>query len=738
MTPPSFRHAAASPLARGCGLLAGALACWLFVLLGARQIYPPARAALALEIVFPEAVVGQREPIVCTGMWKEGDVLTVEYLDAHTLVFRYDHWGHGGPSTAPIRFHPGLRRTLRIEMPSLITYQKPAVGSRAPLRLVLDGREIFHADVAYHGRLPKQLFFGENPIGASAAPAFRGTLFRAGSHVVRGGPETYFTTGERMLRWFRKQPWQVAGSLLAGMAVGCMVWGGVAWQIAHPRPPRTRRLAIHGLASPPLTLRQALAAHRWFAVAAALATVGYAWLVTLGSFQVIYPEIFGSFYDYQAQSFLRGHLDVPEEAIQGEAFEARGKLYGYFGPTPALLRLPFVALGLAFGELSRLFMVLYFLGSLIAAYLLLRDATKLARDGTVHGTAEPSCFATAVMVASAGFGSTIFFLGSRGLIFHEAILAGITFALWSVWCALRFLQTPARRWWVSALICGLLSVHSRPPTGLFALTLLGCVVVALLAGSWRETSIAAGRRLVLPSNFRKLFGIGLLCIVGQLTLNGLAYLKFRTFDPAPLRISRPYSTPGRLEHIDGKSFHTVNLPYNFYTYLVRPNFHLEHGFPWIYLQSPIPGRHFPKAKIDLPDHTLAVPFAMPSLFVLATLGSLAAAFLLWNHRLPLGLLWIAVLPMTLALFAAIATAQRYTGDFVPFLVASGAFGLAAFEQTPRLLRTALRTLLAVFTAAAMAVTVAITLHYQGDYLWGVPEPVRQNYRDLRKNVDALF
>ncbi len=733
--PPSLRQAAASPLARGCGLIFGAVALVAFFLFGAQRVYPPAGAALNLEIIFPEGRAGDCEPIVCTGMWSEGDLLLVEYLDARTLIFRYDHWGFGGPASGRITYEPGVRRTLRVEMPSLTTYHKPADGARAPLRVVFDGRDVLHANVAYHGRLPKQLFYAENPIGAWTAEAFRGKLFRAGGHAVRGGPEAYFSTGERMRRWLRTKPSQAVLYFLASGLVGSVAWIGTAWRLSRPRPLRAPRNLF---VSAPRSLRRTLAAHRWFAAAALCSTVAYAWLVSLGSFQLIYPEIFGSFYDYQARSFLQGRLDVPEDAIQGEAFEARGKLFGYFGPTPALLRLPLVALGLGFAQVSRLFMLLYFIGSLIAAYLLLRDATKLIRDGTLASNAEPSRFATTVMVVSVGFGSTIFFLGSRGLIFHEAILAGIAFALGSVWCALRFLQTPARRWWVAALVLGVLSLHARPPTGLFSLTLLGCVVVALLIRGWREASVASGRRLVLPPNFRSLVGIGLLCVLGQLTLNGLAYAKFRTFDPAPLKISRPYAQAGRLEHIDGKSFHRVNLPYNFYTYLVRPNLRVEPRFPWIYLEARQPGRHFPKAKIDLPDHTLAVPYAMPSLFLLATLGSVAAFLLFIESRAPLAVLWAGVLPMTLALFAAVATAQRYTGDFVPFLVAASAFGLAIVEQSARLLRFVLRTITALVTIAAFATSVAITLHYQGDTLWGVPEPVRQNYQILRHRVDAFF
>ncbi len=735
---PSLRRAAASPFARWGGVLAGCGALVALALVFAWRIHPPTPPVLTFELSLPAAEPGQREPILCTGMWGEGDLLLVEYLDATTVVFHYDHWGHAGLTSPRIAFHPGQRRTLRVEMPALTTYQKPPPGARAPLRLVLDGRDILHAEVPYHGRQSSQLFFGENPIGASAARFFRGTLFRPGGSAVRGGANAYFTTGERLRAWVSAHPWQLAAVSAMSVLLGSIAWGALAWILSHPRVTRPRREGALLAPTGPFQLRRLLAVHPWFAGTAVIATLGFAWIVTLGGFQLLYPEVFGSFYDYQARSFLQGRLDVPEDAIEGEAFEAKGKLYGYFGPTPALLRLPLVAFDLGFARLSRVFMLLYFGASLLAAYLLLRDATRLVRGGDPAAAAEPSAFSVVALVASVGLGSTVFFLGSRALIFHEAILAGIAFALWSAWCALRYLQSPASRWWLGALACGVLSLHARPPTGLFALTLLGCVAATLLIRDWNEESAVAGRWLVLPPGWRRHFAIGLLCVAGQLSLNGLAYLKFGTFDPAPLRISRPYTDPGRLDHIEGRSFHTANLPYNFHTYVVYRNARLDPGFPWIYFGGRSPPRECPHARIDLPDTTLALPYAMPSLFGLASLGCFAAFLVAPRARWPLGLLWSALLPMTLALFAAVATAQRYTGDFVPFLTAGAAFGLAAIDHASSRWRLALRPFVALLTAAAIAVTLAATVHYQGVGLWGVPEDVRQNYQTLRKRVDAFF
>jgi hypothetical protein len=476
--------------------------------------------------------------------------------------------------------------------------------------------------------------------------------------------------------------------------------------------------------------------HRWFVGVSAVLAVGFAWVVTLGNWRLNEREIFGNFYDYQAASFLQGRLDVPEEAIGGEAFEAKGKLYGYFGPTPALLRLPFVASGLAFGNLSRAAMLLYFVLTLASAYLLLREALRLAGRAGTDDDPVPPASATAILLTATGWGSTVLFLATRGLIFHEAILGGIAFALVSSFCSLRFLRLPESRWWIGALVAGMLSIHTRPPTGLFALTLLGCVAVAHAVRGGRLRLRREGMSFFGSAAVMRCVPLGLACVAGALTLNVLAYAKFGVFDPAPLRISRPYANPDRINAIEGKSMHLANVPYGFYTYVVRPNVRFERGFPWIYLGSNTPGHYFPAAKIDLPDHTLAMPYAMPGLFLLATVGCVVAAWSAPGARVAIAVTWLAAVPMSLALFAAVATAQRYTGDFCPLLVTASALGLAGISALRPAARVFALILAGLATTAAVAVTWALTLHYQGETLWGVPEETRAAYRELRQAADA--
>src|SRR5215213_5503915 len=88
--------------------------------------------------------------------------------------------------------------------------------------------------------------------------------------------------------------------------------------------------------------RPTLKAHLSFTTCALFCVGLFAWMETFGSFRFMAADSFGSFYDHQAVSWLKGSWEVPEPALSSEAFVVDGKVYGYFGPTPALMRLPLV------------------------------------------------------------------------------------------------------------------------------------------------------------------------------------------------------------------------------------------------------------------------------------------------------------------------------------------------------------------------------------------------------------
>ena len=671
--------------------------------------FPPLPPPLALTLELGPSHPGQSDPLIVAGHVEAGDFLVVRYRDETTVDFAYNSWGD--PlivSTSTVKIPPGRQLHLRIEAPALGQIEGSFTAASDRVRVECEGVTVLEAKPHFFMRGAREIFLGENPLGGLVCGAtLRGRLLREDGRELRGGAPQIFSRRERLLGWLRHNRWQPLALLLLSAAAVSL-----GSRLAQLRPP--------ALAAAVANARRAIARHRWFAGTLALSALAFAWIGTQGSFHFDVREPFADFYDYQATSLLQGRLDVPEEAVGGEAFVAGGKLYGYFGPTPALLRVPFVIFNVAFGRLARGFMLVDFVGALAAAYLILRHAAKLLG----RPDAMPSPWAIVLFLGGAGVGSSLFFLSSRAYTYHEAILCGAMFALFACWCALRHLAAPAGRWWLGALACGLLSLHARPPTGLFALTLLGGVAVAI---ALREHRAGLRRPLLLA----------IACAAGVLTFTGLSYLKFKTLDGAPLHLSRHYDA-ARLAKIGGRSFHLSNLPFNSYTYLVRPNFRVERHFPWLYLGSGVPGHFFPAAKTDLADETLAFPYAMPGVLALATIACAWAFARRPAARLPIAITWLAAAPMTLAMFAAVATAERYTADFCPFLLCAAAFGLAALDSAAPRWRAAGLWALGAATLWACLLGFAMALHYQRDSAWGVPEDVRQDYQQLRRRVDRFF
>lgn len=688
----------------------------VLLMTGASVSWPPLPHVLALKVAFPAGRPGSSEPILTTGSFGNGDLLIARYGEDNKVVLAYDAWGAAGPSSAPVTCLPGTAHDLVVEMPSL--YELPGISTRktAPLRITMDGREILSAQVAFHRRESEQVYFGQNRIHGNTDAAFHGIITTAQGRRLLGGPATYFTVKTRLARYFR-DPVRVLAIAAIGIALGFFV----PWL----------RCLIGRLASTPRLRGSTAAPHGWFLGIAILALLAFTYVVTDGTFHLLYPESFGTFYDHQALSLLHGRLDVPEEALSGEAFVYQGKVYGYFGPTPALMRLPFAALGVGFGKLSRSCMVFDFALCLVAIYALLCRAVRLR-----HGAQTwPTRWATVVFTTTAALGSTLFYLGSRAYIYHEAILCGAAFALLGGYCTLKYLEAPDRRWWIGALACGTLAVHARPPIGLFALVLLGVMAAINLLQSLRRQSPPTSLVAKVLGPGRRHLVIGVLSVLGVLSFNALSYLKFRTLEGCPLRYNVQYN-PSRLARIDGKQFHWANFHFGIDAYLLRPTLRLEKHFPYVETHG-LDSAEYPEAKMDMTEEMAGLPYAMPGLCLLAVIGLFA-----WRrdetNRLAVVAIWVAVLPMAMAMFMAIAVAHRYTADFVPFLIMAAAFGAVVLEDLPGVVGGACRVFIAAVALLSVAITAGLTLGYQGAGVWGVAPGTQEHYRRVQRRVDSFF
>lgn len=691
--------------------------------LSLRRYLPPLPNPLTLDLVIEHHAPGKSEPLITAGRTGAGDFLFVRYEEGNAISFGYETWGDAGQFSRSVPLPPDGRLRLQIEMPGLSQIQGGFAPRNERFRIVANGTELFSAPVGYNVRRPADIYFAENPIGGTACDEeLHGRLLLADGREVRGFPSPLVAARERLVGWLAISRWQALSALLVGVAI-VVFWNRVRWRditsVVTAIARGGRAWSEHPLGG---KLVHRLGRHRWFWFTSIACTFSFAWMVSYGTFKLFYAETFSNFYDHQAASLLQGRLDVPDEAISGEAFIVDGKRYGYFGVTPALLRLPLVIFGVHFGELTRAFMIVYFAVTLAGCYALLRTLYQLSG----RGNQPPPAWATLCCVGGAGAGSTVYYLGSRAYVYHEAILCGIMFAVLACWMAFRHFAAPGSRAWMLALVFGILSVHARPPTGFFALTFLASTAVAVVVGQWTERAKLASRQLA----------IALGCGLGVFSFNVLSYLKFKTFEGCPLRYNVQYDA-ARLARIDGRQFHLVNLPIAIDSYLIRANFRLERSFPYFFIGSGEPGRSWPKTKIDYHDNTLAFPYAMPGLVALAALGGIAAFLRLPTLRILVVATWLAGVPMTLAMFTAIAITHRYTADFCPFLITAAAFGVIGIEHASSGWRRLLQTVVGAGTLAAVFITFAITLHYQGQDVWGVPDEVRANYASLRRGFDTV-
>jgi hypothetical protein len=128
-----------------------------------------------LGIRVPEQVPGGAEPIVVSGVNGGADFVFIQYLEDNRIVLGIDHWGAGGPLSAPISLPEDRVLDLIISMGSLLPPPTSSALALEPglesLRfrtiVVVDGRVVLDHAVASHPSLPDNIQVGINQAGGT-------------------------------------------------------------------------------------------------------------------------------------------------------------------------------------------------------------------------------------------------------------------------------------------------------------------------------------------------------------------------------------------------------------------------------------------------------------------------------------------------------------------------------------------------------------------------------------------
>jgi phage shock protein PspC (stress-responsive transcriptional regulator) len=364
------------------------------------------------------------------------------------------------------------------------------------------------------------------------------------------------------------------------------------------------------------------------------------------------------FYDAQARSLLDLRLDVPSEAIGGEGIHVRDRVYAYFGITPALLRIPFMAMyPEGYPNLAP--------WSYLAAFVLqglMAVGIWRAVQRRFGMTAPPAFDGLVVFTVLAA--SPMVLLTARPDVYEEAILWGVTFTLVAFWGVLRLLERPRRLWAGVAVAAAALAVLSRPPVGIASLVAVGVAGVVVFRRNRAAWPLSA--RLIAGA----CGGLG-----AYLALN---YMKFRTFINPPYEHHEMFmQQPRRLASLlKYGTNRPENIPTNLLQYLRPDTLHFRAEFPWLTFRMP---NHAPVFEVgtvhfDGFEFPVSITAIAPTLLVLAVIGSIVVA-----RRRSVDL----AIPIGAGVVAIIATCSffgsslRYLGDFMPWLVVGGCAGLAA-------------------------------------------------------------
>jgi hypothetical protein len=416
------------------------------------------------------------------------------------------------------------------------------------------------------------------------------------------------------------------------------------------------------------------------AAGAALAVVVFVVILLDGHltpFRVVPPaDSFGGhltqFYDLQAHSLLDLRLDVPSEKVGIEGFAMDDGTYIYFGPWPALLRLPIAAVTHSFdGRLTQPSMFLAFVVALAFTVHLAWRIRGLVLPEQPVGRGEQWMIAAFVFVV--GTGSTLVYLGGELLVFHEAALWGAALAIGALDAVIGFTTTGRGRTLAWASVLTGLALFSRPPLGVGPLVALGLLlVVALLGRGGHLVGFPDGlalRRLALP--------LAAAVLVPLALYGALNVAKFGTPFSLPFerQVVNTFSPGHRavLAANDGTLVGSQFIPTNLLQYF-RPDAVRFEG-RWPFVQFPDPAPVLGSVRFDWVTPATSVPTSMPALTALSVVGLVGAL----TARRPR--LWALRAPVLGAVLASVITlgfgfvANRYIADFVPVLVALGLAGL---------------------------------------------------------------
>jgi hypothetical protein len=405
-----------------------------------------------------------------------------------------------------------------------------------------------------------------------------------------------------------------------------------------------------------------------------LLTVPVHWAVVTDGFRqsLLEPDGPSQYFDAYADSLRSGRLNVDPYHIGNEAFLVKDRAYGYFGLTPALLRMPLnAAFPSLWGHWARIMMLLGAALSVLGAHWLAICA---------YGP-EPALLsferraAHVVYLLIVGLGSTALFLPSRPNVFHEASALGVGLTLAGLGALATWQRRPTLSRALFAALLAVLALHARIVCGAAVVMAAGIVVVL---ASWR---ICVRKQRSEPVAQVVVLAVGGLMAAGSYA--ALNWMKFGTLLSIPIELNLQ-SSPARLARTGGHMMRLNNVAANAYNYLAPWNVKLGGEGALVQPIAPENLLITPGMDYDWREPVISLWAASPALLTVSLLG-LCVLFVAARRKQPASLLVPALIGGAASVTSPLlyfAITQRYSHDMLPFLVVSAALAMEQPSTCP--------------------------------------------------------
>lgn len=472
------------------------------------------------------------------------------------------------------------------------------------------------------------------------------------------------------------------------------------------------------------------------------------WMLTNGTGDLFQSGLNTDFYDSQARALMAGHWWMSPGVLSIEGIVEHHRTYMYYGPVPAVLRMPLLLFTHSLdGKLTGCSMLLAFAVALAFTGRILwklRDA--VAGDRAVSWV--EAGLAGAFLVV-AGVGSNFLFLASDTIIYHEAEAWGAALAIAAFDFVLSFLLRPRIGAVVAASVFATLSMLTRGSVGagpVIALGIIGAVVVlATVERRLAGTLSGAVSWIARVAGFDSAPSGALLSavLVAGLLLPVAAYAavneaKFGTLFSLPLnhQVETALSPHRRavLAANGGNYFSIRYIPTALVAYLRPAGISLTRLFPFVMFPDAVP--IVGHVRYDDRDWASSVTASMPLLTLLGIVGLVRLPRLL---RAPV----VGAIAGTAGVLTIAYIANRYLADFMPLLLLLSAAGFHVLLRWCRTWRWPVRILaaagLALVCVGSLWTSTGLALVYQRELRPAVPLSERAGFVAFQEQLDqSLF